>query len=218
MAYPFTFVPIDENAQRFMCSLVDLPLIFPMRPTIAKLLNEPAILHKIIGDGNCLFRALSYIITGRQVYHNVVRHKILDHTSSIENLLLPHIGMSLNDYFQSSGMHQQGVWGTDIEIFAACSLLTTDIYVYTNTGAHYSWTKFSRSMLDNSPPQNMCSIYIQHTSGVHYDVVLDVNSGISHSSFMYKDIKDIHDVGMTKNLHKNNPLNKVNAQTIQHLP
>ena len=44
----------------------------------------------------------------------------------------------------------------------------------------------------------MCSIYIQHTSGVHYDVVLDVNSGISHSSFMYKDIKDIHDVGMTK--------------------
>ena len=29
-------------------------------------------------------------------------------------------------------------------------------------------------MLDNSPPQNSCAIYIQHSSGVHYDVVLDV--------------------------------------------
>ena len=113
--------------------MVDLPLIFPLRPTIAKLLNEPAILHKITGDGNCLFRALSYIITGRQVYHNVIRNKILDHMSSIGNLLLPYMRMSLNDYFQSSGMHQEGVWGTDIEIFGACSLLATDIYVYTNT-------------------------------------------------------------------------------------
>ena len=29
-------------------------------------------------------------------------------------------------------------------------------------------------MLDNSSPQNTCAIYIHHTSGVHYDVVLDV--------------------------------------------
>ena len=26
---PYIFNPIDENAQRFSCSLVDLPLIFP---------------------------------------------------------------------------------------------------------------------------------------------------------------------------------------------
>ena len=26
---PYIFNPIDENAQRFLCSLVDLPLIFP---------------------------------------------------------------------------------------------------------------------------------------------------------------------------------------------
>ena len=111
MAYPYTFVPIDENAQRFMCSLVDLPLIFQLRPTIAKLLTEPAILHKITGDGNCLFRALSYIMIDLSTCNDVIRNKILDHMSSIENLLLPHMGMSLNDYLQSSGMHQEGVWG-----------------------------------------------------------------------------------------------------------
>jgi hypothetical protein len=182
MACPYAFVPIDENAQRLMCSLVDLPLIAPFRPIIPKLLNEPTILHRIMGDGNCLFRALSYVITGRQVYHHVIRHKLLDHMRSIENLLLPHMGMSLNNYFQSSGMHRERVWGTDIEIFAASSLLSTDIYVYTNVGTHFTWNKFSQSMLNNLPPQNPCSIYIQHTGAVHYDVVLDVSLGTSGSS------------------------------------
>ena len=40
--------------------------------------------------------------------------------------------MPLNDYIQSTGMAQERVWGTDIEIFAASSLLSTDIYVYSN--------------------------------------------------------------------------------------
>ena len=48
----------------------------------------------------------------------------------IENLLRPHMNMSLNDYIQSTGMAQESVWESDIEIFAASSLLTTDIYVY----------------------------------------------------------------------------------------
>ena len=126
---PFVFNPIDENAQRFLCSLVDLPLIFPHSVRLSKPLNKPTKLYNIIGDGNCLFRALSYVITGRQVYHTIVRHKILEHMRSIENLLQPHMNMSFNNYFSASGMANDRVWGTDIEIFAASSLLSTDIYI-----------------------------------------------------------------------------------------
>ena len=49
--------------------------------------------HLIQGDGNCLFRALSYVITGVQSYHSVVRHKILDHMKEIEVLLVPHMNV-----------------------------------------------------------------------------------------------------------------------------
>ena len=69
---------------------------------------------------------------------------------------------SLNDYIQSTEMAQESVWGSDIEIFAASCLLSTDIYVYSNVGSNFTWNKFSKSMLDGSPPQNTCSIYIQH--------------------------------------------------------
>lgn len=135
MACPFSFNPVDQNAQRFMCSLVNLPLVLPHATKVPKILTKPATLHNILGDGNCLFRALSYVITGRQVYHSVVRYKILDHMRTIENQLLPHMNMSLSNYIQSSGMGREGVWGTDIEIFAAASLLSTDIYVYGSAGS-----------------------------------------------------------------------------------
>ena len=202
---PYIFNPIDENAQRFLCSLVDLPLIFPHARKISKPLNKPIKLYNIIGDGNCLFRALSYIITGRQIYHMTVRHKILEHMRSIENLLLPHMNMSLNNYFLASGMANETVWGTDTETFAASSLLSTDIYVYTNTGSNMSWNKFSQSMLDNSSPQNTCAIYIQHTSGVHYDVVLDVELCSSETP---------HNLGKNPNQKRN--LQNPRAIYIQH--
>ena len=96
--------------------------------------------------------------------------------ADIENLLVPHMNMSLSSYVEHSNMINNGVWGSDIEIFAASSMLSTDIYVYTKTGEHFTWQKFSRSMLDGSSPKNKCAIYLQHTNGLHYDVVLDVCS------------------------------------------
>ena len=74
-------------------------------------------------DGNCLFRALSYIITGRQVYHAQVRNKSINHMRSIENVLVPHINTTLKCYLHKTGVAQSGFWGTDIEILAASSLL-----------------------------------------------------------------------------------------------
>ena len=157
-----------------MCSLVNLPLVSPHATKVPKILTKPATLHNILGDRNCLFRALSYVITGRQVYHSVVRYKILDQMRTIENQLLPHMNMSLSNYIQSSGMGREGVSPTDIEIFAAASLLSTDIYVYGSAGNNFVWNKFSKSMLDGLQPQSISSIYIQNTPGIHYDVVLDV--------------------------------------------
>ena len=168
---------------------MDLPLVLPHRQRTPKLLTTPTNLHQILGDGNCLFRAPSYVITGRQVYHYLVRQKIVSHMRDIENLLRPHMNMSLNDYIQSTGMAQESVWGSDIEIFAASSLLSTDIYVYSNVGSNFTWNKFSKSMLDGSPPQNTCSIYIQHTSGVDYDVVLDVSLSTNSDTIMVSDLK-----------------------------
>ena len=40
----------------------------------------------------------------------------------------------------------------------------------------YKWHKFSKSMVGDSCPKNLDAIYICHSYGVHYDIVLDVLS------------------------------------------
>ena len=71
------------------------------------------------------------------------------------------------------------VWGTDIEILAATSLFSANIYIYTKTGNNYSWHKFSKQMLDKSLPINDHFIYLYHVSWVHFDVVVDVSGPVT---------------------------------------
>lgn len=173
---------------------------------------EPSKLFKIQGDGNCLFRALSHVITGRQIYHTIVRQQILDHRRHIENLLLPHMNSSLDTYLARTGMARNQVWGTDIEILSAASLLSTDIYVYTRFAIdNNKWQKFSRIMLDGNIPENNCSIYIKNSTGDHYDIahVLDVCSAGQQQ------IPESHLLGKISHIQQKN---KTNADTSKNVP
>lgn len=154
----FSFTPIAVNSQKFLCTKTNLPLIIEHGLRETKILGPPLKKYSIIGDGNCLFRALSYVITGRQMYHNIIRSKVIEHMKAIEHYLRPHLNCSLDDYLENSQMRIPGTWGTDIEIFAAASFLSTDIYVYTNTNNAYRWHLFSVKMLNGSHPDNDCAI------------------------------------------------------------
>ena len=65
-------------------------------------------------------------------------------------------------------------FGEQTEILSAASLLSTDIFVYTQFGDAYKWLKFSRTMIDGKKPANSCSFYLNHSNTIHYDVVQDV--------------------------------------------
>ena len=93
-----------------------------------------------------------------------------------EHALLAHMNGTVNEYLACTGMRNQHVWGTDVEIIAASSLLETDIYVYTKVGFLYKWQRFSSSILSGYPAKNVGGLYLQNTSGVHYDIVLHVAS------------------------------------------
>ena len=151
-------------------------------------LGKPSKLsQRILNHGNCPFRAFSYVITGRRVYHTKVREQI-NHM----HVLLPHIKTSLDSYLATcrSHMARYGVWGTDIEILSAASLLSTDVFVYTKIGDTYKWQKFLRTMLDGEIPENDCSIYLNHSYGIHYDVVLDDNADDSTESISQTSLSD----------------------------
>ena len=161
-----------------------MPLINEVKHGNRQSLEVPSQLFNINGDGNCLFRTLSHVITGRKTYHSIIQHKIVHHMREIENILLPQVNMPSDLYLEQSRMASVGSWGTDIEIFATCSLLSTDSYVYTKAGQSFKWEKFSTTMLNKTSPRNECAIYLHHTSGIHYDVVLDVCGNLSNKTLL----------------------------------
>ena len=170
------FRPMDGLTQRHVCSLLNVPFISEHKFKQSKQLGAPIKRHSINGDGNCLFRALSFVITGRQNYYRSIRQKIVSHMKEIEFALQPHINCPLEDYLLNSKIASDKTWGTDIEILTASSLLNTDIYVYTKTGKTFCWHRFSKQLLHGNEllPVHEHSIYLYHENEVHYDVVLDV--------------------------------------------
>ena len=91
-----------------------------------KPLGTPSKLIQILDNENCLFRALSYAATGRQIYYTRVRAQIINHMSS-----------SLDSYLVNGQMTRNKVRVKGIEILSATSPLSTHILVYIQFGDTY---------------------------------------------------------------------------------
>lgn len=67
---------------------------------------------------------------------------------------------SLDSYLAGSHMARNGVWGTDIEIFSAASLLSTDVFVCTKFGETYKYCKNFRELCLMAKNLKMIAQYI----------------------------------------------------------
>lgn len=66
-----------------------------------------------------------------------------------------------------------GIWATKIEIFAMALMLKTNIYIFSEKS---TWNFFSKNgSLSINPGKSEKSMYLKHTNGNHFDVVLDVD-------------------------------------------
>ena len=76
-----TFHSVDEHWQRLACSLLSIPFVCSnnvCQGGAAVVLKCP----QNTGDGNCLFRSFSYLITGNQTHYHGVRLAIVAHMTS----------------------------------------------------------------------------------------------------------------------------------------
>ena len=160
--------------------------------------NLPAIEHllasqnrKLVhvrGDGNCLFRALSLVVYGSEMYHLKIRELLVNFVRSNADKFRVYVnrGTTLEDHLLH--MQYSRTWATQVELYAAASLFGRELYIYTPTvraDEQYIWTKVSPlpphvvlafppkdepwpKRLDEIDHMELC-----HTSGIHFDVVAD---------------------------------------------
>ena len=103
-------------------------------------------LKRIVGDGNCLFRSLCYIITGSEEQHFALHTVIVQHMLSIPLMFVgyktdeqpncislschPHCYESVEEYVQQTRMDSDKVRGTNVEMVCLAHILRAPVYCY----------------------------------------------------------------------------------------
>ena len=177
-ATPLRFHSVDVQWQQSACQQLGLqhtaqPRLRPGGPTVPLTRPDMRSIRHMYGDGNCLFRAFSYILTGSEDQHLAVRYAALDHMINNAQYFLGHHltgHNSVQSYIASTGMDRDGTWGTDMEMLSLAHLLQTPVHSYSHQ--HGQWQRYSphdvdRQLVDDLQQRSM---YLYHT-GNHFNVV-----------------------------------------------
>ena len=181
--WPYYYYPVDLEWQKTACATLGLEHHHPPSRHRGGGANVPLTppdhnhTKDIDGDGNCMFRSFSYVITGSQAQHMAVRQAILDHMVAISHLLYAHqydlfAGYSsVQEYIEHTKMNQNETWGSDIEIITLSHLINTCIFTYSTQDQN--WYRFSPHSVDRTLPDDITqrAMYLRYLPG-HYDVVL----------------------------------------------
>ena len=143
---------------------------------------------RIVGDGNCLFRCISYFVYGTQDYHSDIRSFLTDFMSlnPSEFTALCH-PLSVSDHL--CRMKQNFSWGTHAEIIAASIIFKKPVLVAVQKNdREYYWAKYGREqneelVFPTSVPAMMTARDFSHFEicheNEHYDVILTADNIIS---------------------------------------
>ena len=197
MPNPFKYNPVDNNWQIQACQTLGLNYVcnngvHPGGPDVPLKPPNRRNRIRIMGDGNCLFRAMSHIITGSQDQHVQVRAAIIRHLKTNSFLFVycltdpqydvfdPDTDRTIEKYIENEGMDRSGSWGSDVEMNVLAHMLETAVCLYKDpcscsprncrgcTCAPSEWLKYNWSSVlshvgINVPDDNTApAMYIYH--------------------------------------------------------
>jgi len=177
------FCPPSYEWQRNTCRRLSMSLETPVSYGVQFIpLSVPATVKKIAGDGNCLFRSISFCLTGSEKHHGRLRQALMYYymfkldAGKVRHHLADTTMTGYEKHYKSVG--QNGTWGTDADILAFSSYLNIEINVYgkRGTSGDWCWYTFKPDVYGASREcPTAFGLYIQNTNGNHYDVVTAVN-------------------------------------------
>ena len=164
-----------------ICHVYNQPRVDCMNPD--EFLSKQGRKRKVIlGDGNCLFRAESYLMTASQDAHQKLRDTLVTIVEINRNHFEKYI-MEGTFHDHMVAMRREGVWATQVELFATATYFHMPLYICTPhpTTKEYRWLCFSpldhcQFLEDKSiphMPNNIQHAELCHSGGDHYDCIVD---------------------------------------------
>ena len=138
-------------------------------------------IHKVVGDGNCLFRALAFILYGTEDDRDKVKLCILEFEGQNGDLyreFVPEGNTSLEDHIQA--LRKPNAWGTHFELKAAATVYQMDVRVFMQISSttDYHELDFHPYKLQHplvKPPlaKEIDTLELCHTNNNHFDCIVD---------------------------------------------
>ena len=150
---------------------------------------RPYVRDKIVGDGNCLFRAISKAVTGNEANHFAVRTIICDfmsldnNTEAFGTLVYTNThdnsdpSIIIENYIKSKKLRNNKIWGSDVEIIVAATMLQVTFFMSCIYGSGRSLVQYKPLFTNNTcmePCGKRPCIYLYHDNTPkheHYDLV-----------------------------------------------
>jgi hypothetical protein len=150
----------------------------------------PHVRMRVLGDGNCLFRAISRHVTGTESNHYAVRKATVNYLrrnpvlieyvlAGVDAPLDPNrrkvfFNKKVREYLKNSQMAKSGEWGTDLEVFLLSSMLDVNIVVRQNFGQGRAWQCMGPTIHGINVVHDY-ALYLYNTRAMdHYDCVVPV--------------------------------------------
>ncbi len=137
--------------------------------------------HSIKGDGNCLFRSISFILFGTEANHTQVRSVLVKFVEMNNSYFKPYCFPSTVKS-HTNKMKNNCVWGTHVEIFALSMYFNKPVFVILDKGySNYYWAKMFLSQKPDLSFPTDCQLNTQvdinhfelcHVNNNHYDISL----------------------------------------------
>ena len=183
----YRYYQTDETWQQQACTRLGIRFVCstgfqPGSPDTVLTRPDLRSLRNVGADGNCYFRALSYIITGRETQHMEIREGILSYMLTIQhlligrdstghaNILVPFNVHSVQQYIDNTGMARNGTWGTDVEMLCFSHMFNFNVYIF-DAGSN-TWAVFN---IERRLPRihNIMSAYL-YLRNSHFYVVASI--------------------------------------------
>ena len=192
VAEDFKFHSVGVQWQRNACLLLSVTYekanaVHAGGCDVSLMLPDKKHIKRIAGDNNCMFRSLSYVVTGSEDHHKAVRSKIVKHIKQCPSRILQHIKgnidygdcKTVSQYIKKSNMDKNGTWGSEVELLSFAHLTKTCVYSYSTGTAR--WNRYSPCDLDRRITSKVVApaVYLYH-QGDHYEVVLKTEANSKH--------------------------------------
>ena len=139
-------------------------------------------IESVIGDGNCLFRAFSFILCGDQGMHAKFCDDITQFSKQNKQRIQPYLMQGSVDVHLAN-MTQLGTWGTQVEIIANATMCQIPVYIATvsTDGVSYHWKKYSPLLLNGVTriPTSKSHMELIHLDSCHFDPVVSLDQKIN---------------------------------------